>query len=216
MNNITPDSGRDLQSTIENGEIAIFPTDTVYGIACDPDDAAAIERIHQLKGRPPKKPSAVMYFQLERLLEDLAADFDAPTLNLVERIFPGPYTLIVANPKHRFSASCADTPEKLGLRVPELSPAIESLGEITIPVMQTSANLSGEPDATAIEDIDATVLDGVDLVIDGGLLLGYASTVADVSELTEGRWQLLRGQMPRTVGRVTELVGFPPESAGGA
>ena len=41
MNNITPDSGRDLQSTIENGEIAIFPTDTVYGIACDPDDAAA-------------------------------------------------------------------------------------------------------------------------------------------------------------------------------
>lgn len=209
--NITPDSGADFQSTIENGEIAIFPTDTLYGIACDPDDAAAIERIHELKGRPPRKPSAVMYFSLERLLADFGDDLDPKARNLVENLFPGPFTLIVANPNKRFAPSCADTPEKLGLRVPKLSPAIEPLASVEVPVFQTSANLSGGPDATAVEDIDPAIQQGVDLVLDGGPVLGYGSTVADVSELADGRWRLLRAPMPRTSGRVTELIGFPPE-----
>lgn len=212
MTAITPDSGADFQDTISNGEIAIFPTDTLYGIACDPDDAAAAERIHELKGRPPKKPSAVMYFSLERLLDDLGKDLDPKTLNLVEQLFPGPFTLVVANRGNRFIPACAGTPEKLGLRVPKLGPAIEPLGSVEIPVMQTSANLSGGPDATAVEDIDPAIIAGVDLVLDGGPLLGYGSTVADVSELEEGRWRLLRSQMPRTSGRIAELIGFPPES----
>ncbi|MBJ7355410.1 MAG: Sua5/YciO/YrdC/YwlC family protein [Thermoleophilaceae bacterium] len=212
MSAITQDSAADFQDTIQNGEIAIFPTDTLYGIACDPDDAEAAERIHELKGRPPKKPSAVMYFSLERLLADIGDDLDAKTRNLVERLFPGPFTLVVANHGGRFIPACAGTPEKLGLRVPKLGPNLEPLASVEIPVMQTSANPSGAPDATAIEDIDPSIVAGVDLVLDGGPLLGYGSTVADVSELEEGRWRLLRAQMPRTSGRVAELIGFPPES----
>lgn len=199
-----------FQQTITEGGIAIFPTDTLYGIACDPDDRNAIDRIHQLKGRPPQKPSAVMYFQLDRLLDDLGDDLDAPTRNLVEQLFPGPFTLVVANPKHRFAPSCADTSEKLGLRVPKLEGYLAPLADVTVPVMQTSANLSGAVDATALEDIDESVLSGVDLALDGGPLLGYASTVADVSELTNGTWRLLRAQQPRITGRLTELIGFPP------
>lgn len=209
--NINSDSGTDFQSTIENGEIAIFPTDTLYGIACDPDDNDAIERIHELKGRPPRKPSAVMYFTLERLLDDFGDDLDAASRNLVENLFPGPFTLIVANPRQRFAPACADVPEKLGLRVPKLGPALEPLLDVEIPVFQTSANLSGGPDATAVEDIDSSIRDGVDFVLDGGPVLGYGSTVADVSEVGEGRWRLLRSQMPRTSGRITELIGLPPE-----
>jgi L-threonylcarbamoyladenylate synthase len=94
--------------------------------------------------------------------------------------------------------------------VPKLGPAIEPLGAVEVPVMQTSANLSGAPDATAVEDIDPAIIAGVDLVLDGGPLLGYGSTVADVSEVADGRWRLLRSQMPRTSGRITELIGFPP------
>jgi L-threonylcarbamoyladenylate synthase len=210
MTSISSDSGADFQATIENGEIAIFPTDTLYGIACDPDDAAAAERIHELKGRPPRKPSAVMYFTLERLLADVGDDLDEITLNLVQQLFPGPFTLVVANRGNRFIPACAGTPEKLGLRVPKLGPAIEPLGAVEVPVMQTSANLSGAPDATAVEDIDPAIIAGVDLVLDGGPLLGYGSTVADVSEVADGRWRLLRSQMPRTSGRITELIGFPP------
>lgn len=200
-----------FEQAIKDGGIAIFPTDTLYGIACDPDSEAAAERIYELKGRPPKKPSAVMYFTLERLLDELGDDFDAATLNLVQELLPGPFTLVVANPNRRFEPACADTPEKLGLRVPRLGPHIAGLAEVTVPVMQTSANLSGAEDATALEDIDPAVREGVDLALDGGPLLGYASNVADVSELSQGRWRLLRAVMPRTSGRLTELIGFPPE-----
>lgn len=210
MTKLDQASAAQFEQTIKGGGIAIFPTDTLYGIACDPDDTAAIDRIHQLKGRPPQKPSAVMYFQLERLLEDLGEDLDAPTLNLVQQLFPGPFTLVVANPQHRFAPSCADTPQKLGLRVPKLEGYLAPLAEVSVPVMQTSANLSGAPDATALEDIEQSIRDGVDLALDGGPLLGYASTVADVSELSAGTWRLLRAQQPRITGRLTELIGFPP------
>lgn len=205
-------SGADFQSSIENGEIVIFPTDTLYGIACDPNDVAAIDRIYELKGRPPVKPSAVMYFSVARLLADLADDLEESAINVIEGLLPGPFTLVVANPKHRFAASCADTPEKLGLRVPALSAALGPLGAMELPVMQTSANLSGEADATAVEDIDDSIVRGVDMVIDGGPLLGNASTVADISELAEGRWRLLRSVTPRSGGRINELIGFPPST----
>lgn len=212
MNVLTAKDAADFQATIERGGIAIFPTDTLYGIACDPDDASAAERIHELKGRPPRKPSAVMYFSLEGLIEDLGDDLDGPSRNLIEHLLPGPFTLIVANPQGRFRPSCGEAPHKLGLRVPKLGPAIAALEAVEVPVMQTSANLSGDPDATSVEDVVRPVVDGVDLVLDGGPVLGYGSTVADISELAEGRWRLLRGQMPRTSARLAELIGFPPET----
>lgn len=213
MMSVTDASAAEFAATITRGGIAIFPTDTLYGIACDPDDSAAIERIHELKGRPPKKPSAVMYFSLERLLADVGDELDAPTRRLAQQLLPGPFTLIVANPGRRFVPSCAGTPEKLGLRVPALAGPLAPLGGIDIPVMQTSANVSGGPDATAVEDLDPAIAAGVDLVLDGGPLLGYGSTVADVSELSEGRWWLLRSQMPRTSGRLAELIGVPPQQS---
>jgi L-threonylcarbamoyladenylate synthase len=212
MSAVSSESAKQFEGVIREGGIAIFPTDTLYGIACDPDDAAAAERIHELKGRPPKKPSAVMYFSLERLLADVGEGLDPPTRNLIEQLLPGPFTLVVANRDRRFIPACAGTPEKLGLRVPKLGGALLPLAEVEVPVMQTSANLSGGADATALEDIEPAIIDGVDLALDGGPLLGYGSTVADVSEIAQGHWRLLRSQMPRTSGRITELIGFPPEA----
>lgn len=212
MTELNAESAKQFEQTIRDGGIAIFPTDTLYGIACDPDSESAARRIHELKGRPPEKPSAVMYFQLDQLLADLGEDFDPITRNLTEQLFPGPFTLVVDNPRERFRTACAGDPRKLGLRVPRLEGYLEPLAAVNVPVMQTSANLSGGPDPTALEDIAPEILDGVDLALDGGPLLGYASTVADVSELSAGRWRLLRAQQPRISGRLTELIGFPPIS----
>ncbi|MGB0873499.1 MAG: L-threonylcarbamoyladenylate synthase [Solirubrobacterales bacterium] len=199
-----------FERTIRDGGIAIFPTDTLYGIACDPDDQAAADRIYELKGRPPVKPSAVMFFTLERLMDQLGDELDAPTRALAEQLLPGPFTLVVANPNHRYAAACAATPEKLGLRVPKLEGHLAPLSSVDVCVMQTSANLSGGAHPTALEDIEPSIVACVDLALDGGPLLGYASTVADVSELSKGRWRLLRAEQPRISGRLTELVGFPP------
>lgn len=210
---VNAESAAAFERTIETGGVAIFPTDTLYGIACDPNDASAAERIYELKGRPPRKPSAVMWFDLQRLLADIGDQMDDRTRALAEELLPGPFTLVIANPERRFAPACADAPEKLGIRVPKLGAHIEALASVRVPVMQTSANLSGAPDATALEDIDQSIMGGVDLALDGGPLLGYGSTVADVSGIAEGQWRLLRAQQPRIAGRLTELIGFPPSDA---
>jgi len=208
---LTVESAAEFASVIARGGVAIFPTDTLYGIACDPDSQAAADRIYELKGRPPRKPSAVMYFSVERLMSDVGDDLDERTLELAAELLPSPYTLVVANPARRFAPACADTPEKLGLRVPKLDGLLAPLAAVEVPVMQTSANRSGAPDATDLEDIDSEILEGVDLALDGGPLLGYGSTVADVSELaSKGEWRLLRAPIPRASGRLTELIGNPP------
>jgi L-threonylcarbamoyladenylate synthase len=207
---LTTESAAGFEQTITSGGIAIFPTDTLYGIACNPDDQAAADRIYELKGRPPVKPSAVMFFSVERLLAELGSDLEAKTRSLVDELLPGPFTLVISNPARRFAPACADTPEKLGIRVPKLEGYLEPLAAVNVPVLQTSANLSGGPDPTALEDIDPSILEGVDAALDGGPLLGYGSTVADVSELDQGRWRLLRAPIPRASGRLTELIGIPP------
>lgn len=210
MTKLSAESAKQFEATIAEGGIAIFPTDTLYGIACDPDSQASADRIHELKGRPPLKPSAVMFFAVEQLLAELDGDLTEQLRGLIAELLPGPFTLVIANPSKRFAPACAGTPEKLGIRVPKLEGYLESLGQVTAPVMQTSANFSGGADATAPEDIEPAILAGVDLVLDGGPLLGYGSTVADVSELDQGHWRLLRAPIPRASGRLTELLGMPP------
>jgi L-threonylcarbamoyladenylate synthase len=210
LTDLTAQSAAAFEQTIRDGGIAIFPTDTLYGIACDPDSPAAAERIYQLKGRPPVKPSAVMFFTVEQLFGTLASDLDERTRQIASELFPGPFTLVIANPNRRYAPACADAPEKLGIRVPKLEGQLQPLSAVTTPVMQTSANRSGAPDATALEDIDPAIIEGVDLALDGGPLLGYGSTVADISELDQGRWRLLRAPIPRASGRLTELIGFAP------
>ncbi|MFY9488237.1 MAG: L-threonylcarbamoyladenylate synthase [Solirubrobacterales bacterium] len=207
---LTADDAQRFEDVVTTGGIAVFPTDTLYGIACDPDNQDAIDRIYELKQRPPRKPSAVMFFSVDRLFASLP-ELDITTRSLMAQLLPGPYTLIVDNPERRYPAACADTPDKLGIRVPKLEPGpLVSLSAVRVPVLQTSANISGADDPTVLEDIDRSILDGVDLALDGGPLLGMASTVADISEIDQGRWRLLRAPIIRAGGRITELLGFPP------
>jgi L-threonylcarbamoyladenylate synthase len=207
---VSEESAATFQATIKRGGIAIFPTDTLYGIACDPDDAAAARRIHELKGRPPLKPSAVMFFTLRRMFEEIGADLDDATRAIVQELLPGPFTFVVANPSRRFAVACADRPERLGVRVPRLAEPIAALEAVTTPVMQTSANRSGGPDAAGLDQIEPAIVAGVDLVLDGGELAGSGSTVVDLSELPHGRWRLLRRRDAAAEQLVTQAVGFAP------
>ena len=151
-----------------------------------------------------------MFFSIERLLAALGSTLDDKTRTLVDELLPGPFTLVIPNPDGRYAPACADTPQKLGIRVPKLEGYLAPLAQVEVPVMQTSANLWGGADPTALEDIESQIVEGVDLALDGGPLLGYGSTVADVSELDQGRWRLLRAPIPRASGRLTELIGIPP------
>ena len=149
--------------TIRSGGVVVFPADTVYGIACDPRDDAAIARVYALKGRPPDKPAAVMYFDLEQALEGV----EEPAAALLRELLPGALTAVL--------------PGGRGMRVPDL-PRFAGCP----PVLQTSANFTGGPDARRLADVPAAIRAGADLVIDGGELPGTPSTVVD-----------LRGEAPR-------------------
>ena len=187
-----------LQDCVAGGGVAVFPSDTVYGICCDPEDERAARRMYELKGRPAARSSAVMFFSLDAALELLGELPEADRLAM-QVLLPGPLTLLLANPAHRFAAACRTDRQTLGLRVPRLPEHLASLAAVTIPIMQSSANASGEPDARTLEQVPAAMREGADLVLDGGELGGTPSTVIDLRDLgAEGRWHVLReGALPK-------------------
>jgi L-threonylcarbamoyladenylate synthase len=177
--------------------VAVFPTDTVYGICCDPEDEAAVRRLYQLKGRPAARASAVMFFSLEQAMDRLDDLYDSER-EALQALLPGPVTVLLANRSFRFASACRVDPGTLGLRVPALEGALGELASVSTPVLQSSANMSGEPDAWALEAVPAKLREGADLVLDGGQLPGTPSTVVDLRDLhAEGRWHVLReGALP--------------------
>jgi L-threonylcarbamoyladenylate synthase len=176
-----------LERTVAEGGVAIFPADTLYGLACDPLNPSAVERIHQIKGRDEGKPSAVMYFS-PLAMRELVAGLGPRTRDAVGALLPGSVTLVVANPERRYPLASREDPERLGVRLIE-----GPLGGTMTPIFQTSANRSGESPATRFDAIDQRILDAVDVAIDAGELIGAPSTVVDISEIDEsGAWTILR------------------------
>ncbi len=102
-----------LERCIAAGGVAVFPADGLYGLACDPLDAAAIERIHRIKGRDDGKPSAVLYFS-PLAMRELVEGLGPRTREAVGALLPGPVTLVVANPQRRYPLACREDPERLG------------------------------------------------------------------------------------------------------
>jgi L-threonylcarbamoyladenylate synthase len=180
------------------GGVALFPADTVYGLATEPESREGVERLYALKGRRPDRPAAVMFFRRELALAALP-ELPGPTRAAVEALLPGPVTLLLPNPARRFPLACAGTPEVLGVRVPQLEGQLEPLAGVSWPVLQSSANLSGGPDARRVEDVDERVRAGVDLVLDGGELPGTPSTVIDLTGYhVDQRYAVVReGALPR-------------------
>ncbi len=167
----------------------MFPADTVYGLACDPENADAVQRLYELKGRPADKPAAVMFFSLDDL-----PDLGPRTHALAERLLPGAVTLLIPSDRYPLAGGSGT----LGLRVPDL-PHFAGVP----PVLQSSANLAGGADARRLDDVPESIRVGADLVIDGGELAGTPSTIVDLREYeATGGWRIVRqGAVPEAVIR---------------
>lgn len=204
-----PEAAEKLAECVSAGGVAVFPSDTVYGICCDPQDEAAAQRLYELKGRPSARSCAVMFFDLQLALDTLE-DLTDRERKALRALLPGGVTLLLPNRAHRYCAACRVDPDTLGLRVPLLAGALSALATVGVPLMQSSANLSGEPDARELEQVPQRLREGVDLIIDGGALQGTPSTVVDLRELEgEGNWYVLReGAVAREdVDRALAAVG---------
>lgn len=178
---------RAFERTVTAGGVVVFPSDGLYGLACDPLRAGAIARVHELKGRDEGKPSAVMFFS-PLILRELLGSLGERTRAALAALLPGPVTAVVHNPERRYPLACREDPERLGLRLIE-----GPLAGARCPVFQTSANRSGEPAPASCAAVPASIAAGADLVIDGGELRGRPSTVVDLVGLERGGgWRILR------------------------
>jgi L-threonylcarbamoyladenylate synthase len=184
----------ELERCVREGGVAVFPADTLYALGCDPLNAVAIDRIHELKGRDEGKPSAVMFFS-PLAMRELISTLGSRTRDALGALLPGPVTLVVHNPERRYPLACREDPERLGVRLIE-----GPLAGAGCAVFQTSANRSGQPAPHRFEDIDTEIVAGADVAIDAGEVGGEASTVVDLTGLESGGgWTVLReGAMPRS------------------
>jgi L-threonylcarbamoyladenylate synthase len=192
-----------LRECLSGDGVAVLPTDTVYGLACNPGSERAIRRMYELKGRPPVKPAAVMFFALDPALRALP-ELGPRTRAALGALLPGPVTLLLGNPRGRFplasdpdgAAAGSAGPLRsatLGVRVPLLEGPLGALSGVGVPALQSSANLSGGPDPRRLQDVPAALREGADLVLDGGDLPGTASTVIDLHEYEQtGSWRIVR------------------------
>ena len=194
---ITPEDAATFERCMAVGGVAVFPADTVYGLACDPATDGAVRRLYALKGRGPDKPAAVMFFDRELALDALP-ELPAGTRAALERLLPGALTVLVPNPARRFPLACGPEPETLGVRVPSLPEPLAPLAAVRWPVLQSSANHAGGADARRVEDVPEPIRAAADLVLDGGELPGIASTVLDLRDYaSRGTWSVVReGAVP--------------------
>jgi L-threonylcarbamoyladenylate synthase len=147
-----------------------------------------------------------MFFALEAALAAL------PELGERERaamnaLLPGPLTLLVPNRSRRFPLACGPDPDTLGVRVPSLEGALMALRAVRVPILQSSANLSGEADVRRLAEVPVALRDGADLVLDGGELPGTASTVVDLRGYEDrGEWRVVRAG-PVGEGTLERMLG---------
>jgi L-threonylcarbamoyladenylate synthase len=161
-------------AAIRAGRPVVLPTDTVYGLCAEPTaEAAAL--VARLKGRAARQPTALLADSVDALAELIPELPEQP----LRALLPGPYTLILPNPRRRYSWLGGN--ETIGVRVPALpAPAAEVLHEVGA-VLATSANLHGGPDPRRVEDVPEEIRAACGAVVDGGELPGTPSTVLDLT-----------------------------------
>src|SRR3954452_9295697 len=126
-------------------------------------------------------------------MRELISGLGPRTRDAIGALLPGPATLVIANPEHRYPLACRENPERLGVRLIE-----GPLAGAMTPIFQTSANRSGAPAPTRFDQLDPEIVRKVDLATDAGELIGEPSTVVDVTGIDEdGTWRILReGALP--------------------
>ena len=182
----------EFEEVIAGGGLAVFPTDTVYGLGTHPESVEGVHRLYWIKGRSPDRPAAVLFFDLDLAVAQLP-ELGTKTQEALRRLLPGPVTVLIPNPATRFPLACGAEPSRLGLRVPKLDDKLAKLANVKAPILQSSANPTGEADPRSLDDVDERIRRGVDVALDAGVLPGTPSTVIDLSDYEEqGTFEVLR------------------------
>ena len=150
---------------IINGGIVVYPTDTVYGIGCNPHSKKAIERLLIIKERE-NNPLPVLFKTVNKIEENVKLGKIGRILS--KKFWPGPLTLVcpIKNNKHEIHANLGK--EELGVRIPSNPITLELIDKCGGMIVGTSANISGKKSVRSNEELDNAIIKKVDIVIDGG------------------------------------------------
>jgi L-threonylcarbamoyladenylate synthase len=161
---------------IDQGGIAIFPTDTVYGIGCNPYNKTAVERIYKIKSRNISKSIPILVYSKE--IASKITEFDEFTEKIMDKFWPGPLTLIMKLTDEKLKTSL-NLKKKIAVRVPNHKCTLELLKKCDM-IVGTSANISGKPSYTNSDECFKE-LQGYDIFVDGGTITsGGESTVIEI------------------------------------
>ncbi len=167
-------------TTLKNGGVIAYPTDTVYGLGCDAFNEQSVARIFQIKQRPSNQTLPLLIADASALFL-LAGDLTEDASRLVEQFWPGGLTLVV-----RKATSLPDWltagENTIALRVPNHPVTLELIRLLGGPLIGTSANLSRSPSVTTAYEVREQLGESVDFILDGGECPGgIESTVLDVT-----------------------------------
>jgi len=186
-------AARAARQALGRGELAVLPTDTVYGVAADAFTPEAVDRLLEAKGRGRQSPPPVLIADTATL-GALAAQVTEPVRTLADKFWPGALTIVLeANPS--LSWDLGETGGTVALRIPNQPLTLELLRE-TGPLAVSSANLTGEPAAKTIGDAQGMLGGSIAVYLDAGEVSGdgTASTIVDATGLTNdgGTLRVLR------------------------
>lgn len=172
-------------TTLNNGGVVIFPTDTVYGFLADAGNKKAVAKIYKIKKRPKTKPLPVFIRDLKMARE--LAEIDDKQLKILKQKWPGKYTFILTSLR---GAKATKQSKTIALRIPKYKPLNDLLKKINKPLAQTSVNTSGKPAMTKISDIIEQFRKHDILIINAGNL--KKSNPSKIIDLTKKEIKILR------------------------
>lgn len=181
--------------SLSQGNVAALPTDTFYGLAVDPVNLRAVDRIYEIKTRARHKPLSLLISETAQAW-NLARDLDSAFDRLAERFWPGPLTVVVkagARLPLRVTANTGN----VAIRVPDSPIARAVIDKLALPITATSANLRGMPECTDAHYVRAQLADQIPLIVDGGPTpRNLPTTIVDLSG-GGNHWMILReGAIP--------------------
>ncbi|APG25882.1 MAG: L-threonylcarbamoyladenylate synthase [Syntrophotalea acetylenica] len=159
---------------VKQGGVIAYPTDTIYGLGCDIFNRKGVKRIYQMKERSQRKPFSFICADLS----DVAnyAQVSNFAFKIMRRYLPGPYTFVLE--ATRVVPDLLVTKQKtVGIRIPSNSIALAIVRELGHPLVTTSANISGEEPCYDPSVINERLGRQIDMIVDGGIITGEASTV---------------------------------------
>lgn len=170
---------KEVSKIIEDGGLVLFPTETVYGIGANGLNEESVKNIFIAKGRKQDNP-LILHISNMEMLDRIAKNITDLEYKLMEEFWPGPFTIILER-KEIVPDVVTGTLDTVGIRMPSNEIAKYLIEYANVPIAAPSANISGRPSGTNVEDIFKELSDKVDYIIDGGQCeIGLESTVVRV------------------------------------